>query len=307
MKTKRCLTICLVLCLLLSGCSRFTGAGDGEYRIYYLNTDGNGLTEEFCDIKGDSTREKIEEVLKLMKEEPDSIDYKSVLIGEVNVKKWELTETKLDIYFNKSYHKLDKASRLLLRAAMVQTLVQIPGVDYVRFFAGDDPITNEEGEELGYLRAEDFVQNTGSSLHSYQEADLTLYFANQKGDKLTAEKESVRYNSNMSIEKLIVEQLMKGPSSADAKPTIPAGTKLLGVSVKDNVCYVNFDEGFLNIADNINPKLTIYSIVNSIIDGGETGQVQILVNGETNISYHETLDMSKPFTRNADIIEEEDD
>lgn len=307
MKRRKCVILCLAVCILVSGCSKEREPEKGRYGIYYLDTDGDGLTEELCDIKGDSPEENIKQVLEFMEDEPDSIDYKSVLIQGVKVQDWELNETKLDIYLNNKYYRLEQSSRLLLRAAMVQSLVQVPGVDYVRFFVGGETMVDDNGEEYGYMHADDFVQNTGSSLHSSQEAELILYFSNQKGDKLAEEKVHVRYNSNMSVEKLIVEQLLKGPSTSKVKATIPQGTRLLGVSVKDNVCYVNFDEGFLQVANQVNPKLTIYSIVNSVIDGGTSGQVQILINGESDIKYQETLDLSKPFSRNGNIIEAEEE
>ena len=53
-------------------------------------------------------------------------------------------------------------------------------------------------------------------------------------------------------------------------------------------------------------KLTIYSLVNSIVDGGGAMKVQILVNGETNVKYHETIELSQPFSRNLEIIKEEE-
>ncbi len=125
---------------------------------------------------------------------------------------------------------------------------------------------------------------SGSTLHTYQSVDLELYFANSEGDKLVTETEHVRYNSNTLKEKLIVEELMKGPFAETHKKVIPMDTVLLGVSVKDDICYVNFDNGFLNMTD-IQPEVTIYSIVNSIIRGGSASKVQILVNGDSNLKY----------------------
>lgn len=77
---------------------------------------------------------------------------------------------------------------------------------------------------------------------------------------------------------------MKGHFAETYKKIIPMDTVLLGVSVKDDVCYVNFDNGFLNMTD-IQPEVTIYSIVNSIIRGGSASKVQILVNGDSNLKY----------------------
>ena len=59
---------------------------------------------------------------------------------------------------------------------------------------------------------------------------------------------------------MIVEKLMQGPESG-AYPTINPNANLLGVTIKDDICYVNFDSTFLNGEYDILPKLTIYSIV----------------------------------------------
>ena len=79
--------------------------------------------------------------------------------------------------------------------------------------------------------------------------------------------------------------------------------KLIGVSVKDDICYVNFDNGFLNIID-VQPEVTIYSIVNSIIRSGSASQVQILINGDSNLKYQDTVDLSKPLSEREDIVKE---
>ena len=72
---------------------------------------------------------------------------------------------------------------------------------------------------------------------------LNLYFSNEDGTKLVSEKiNDVHYSS--TYRKLIVEQLMRGPASSKAQATIPKDTKLLGVSVKDGICYVNLDSTF---------------------------------------------------------------
>ena len=70
--------------------------------------------------------------------------------------------------------------------------------------------------------------------------------------------------------------------------------------------YVNFDENFLTNHVALDPNLTVYSLVNSIVQGGVATKVQILVNGETNVKYHETIDLSQPFSRDLEIIKEEE-
>ena len=83
------------------------------------------------------------------------------------------------------------------------------------------------------MNAEDFVENTGSSLHSYQVEKFRLYFSNAKGDRLGSETVKVRYNSNTSREKVIVEKILKGPGKDGNFPVISPNTEVRSVSVKD--------------------------------------------------------------------------
>ena len=104
----------------------------------------------------------------------------------------------------------------------------------------------------------------------------------------------VRYNSNVSREKLIVGKLMKGPETSAPKATINPDTNLLSVTTKDGICYVNFDKTFLKGAYDVKPQVTIYSLVNSLTQGTGVGKVQISINGENHVKYMQTVDLSQP-------------
>lgn len=306
MKRMKYIFCCMILSMLF-----LTGCGDDDEKIvegtgiFYLNTDGTGLVKEKYKIKGATVEEQIDRILDEMQKETDTIDFVSPFPEGVEIEEWQLKNSMLSVYFNEKYNKLTASSEVLLRAALVQTLVQLDDIRYISFYADGKPIVDSKGEEIGYQNEDDFVQNIGSSLHSYQKGELTLYFANSDGTKLKSETVSVRYNSNMSKEKLIVEELIDGPVSEGLQATFPTNTKILGVSVKDNTCYVNLDVDFLNTPVAVDPKLTIYSLVNSIVEGGGATKVQILVNGETNVKYQESIDLSQSFSRDLDIIEEE--
>ena len=294
----------LLMCMTLLVSCKKSDENEEAYELYYINVQTSALEQEEIKIDGDTPEEQIEAVLKKLKKNPEDVEVKSAFPDGVKVEKWELKSGRLEISFNQKYKNVKKVPELLFRAAMVQSLIQIDGVNSVKFYIGEDPLCDVNGNEIGAMSGEDFVQNTGSTLHTYQSADLELYFANAAGDALVSETEHVRYNSNILKEKLIVEQLMKGPSGESHKKVSPPDTVLLGVSVKDNVCYVNFDNGFLNMTD-VQPEVTIYSIVNSVIRGGSASQVQILVNGDSNLKYQEVVDLSKPLTEREDILEEQ--
>lgn len=305
MKKRKIVSVCLVICLfLLTGCGKEERLENEDPCIYYVNTAGTRLERRDYQFIGDSVEEKVENVLLKMQEETDTIEYVSPFPANLKVAKWEIEQSVLNLYFGMEYEEMDSAKELLFRAAIVQTLVQIEGIDYVCIFVGGKPLVDHKGTETGYMNEDDFVRNVGSSLHSYQDGQIKLYFANGKGDKLVAEDISVRYNSNMSKEKLIVEKLLKGPGKGEAHPVIPAQTEILGVSTKDGICYVNFSDQFLNTEYKMDPHLTIYALVNSIVENSEAGQVQILVNGETDVTYQGSIDLSRPFSADSSYVEE---
>ena len=101
-----------------------------------------------------------------------------------------------------------------------------------------------------------------------------------------------------------MEELIKGPNAEGAYPTINPATKVANVTVKDGVCYVNLDETFLTQVYSVNSEVTIYSIVNSLVELDNVNKVQILVNGESQISYRESMNLNTTFGRNLDLVED---
>ena len=296
--------LCILLCMgILAGCSKGKKPVKGGSFMYYVNTEGTSLVKEAFELKSGTTEEKVRDILQVMMKETDSIDYKSVFPKGVRVTNCYLKNERLDVHFTRNYKKMKPAEEVLLRAAIVQTLEQIRQIEYVGFFVENQPLADSAGNEIGYMGREYFLQYKGSSLHLYQLGDLKLYFVNENGDKLVQEEVSVRYNSNISTERLIIDQLTKGPAGDGLQPVIPPETKVIGVSVKDAVCYVNLDEGFLETGYNVTEGIPVYSIVNSLIRNTDAQKVQISINGETNRIFRESISFDTVFERNEDLIE----
>jgi len=149
------------------------------------------------------------------------------------------------------------------------------------------------------------VQNTVISVKANR---LFPYLREKDGSPLPGEtmeeiRRNVVYNSNISLEKLVVEKLVEGPMAEGAYPTINPTTKIVSVTVKDGTCYVNLNNDFLNQPYNVASDVTIYSITNSLAELSNVNRVQISINGETNISYRENMSLNNVFERNLDILE----
>lgn len=304
MKRIRTISFAIVFCMLLSltACGGRTDVEEGDSYIYGLNADRTGLVKVSFDIPQEDAGKAAEAVLEELKRTPEEIDYTPAVPENVEVQGCELKGSILDVDFSSAYLDIGNLEEKLVRAAVVQSLLRIDGIDGVSFTVEGNPLKDGEGYIIGLMNEDDFVENTGSSPSSYQTDTLTLYFANGTGDKLVSQQVDVRYSSNISKEKLIVEKLLQGPKGTGAYPTINPDANLLSVTTKDGICYVNFDSTFLTNVYDVLPEITVYSLVNSLVEGTDAFQVQITINGESNAKYMETVDLSQPLSKNMDWV-----
>jgi len=107
------------------------------------------------------------------------------------------------------------------------------------------------------------------------------------------------------MEKLVVEELLKGPQSSGRFATLPSDVKLLNVSVNENVCYINFDSAFLNNALEVKEYIPIYSIVNSLCEISYVNRVQITINGSQDAMFRDVISLNTQFERNLELGETE--
>lgn len=107
------------------------------------------------------------------------------------------------------------------------------------------------------------------------------------------------------MEKLVMEHLITGPKSKNAKGTIPAETKLINVAVVDGSCYVNLDENFKNHNYEIQESIVIYSIVNSLAALEHIDRVQISVNGDTSGKYRDDFELAQMYLPDYSYVDSE--
>ena len=154
---------------------------------------------------------------------------------------------------------------VLVRAAVVRTLVQLPDVSLVSITVEGNPLYDSKNNAVGWMNAEQFINNDGNEINTYELARVRLYFADESGTKLIAADREKHYSTNTPLERFVVEELIAGPSGRidGLFPSVNAGTKIVNVTTKDGICYVNLDESFLTVVNNVSTEVSIYAIVNS--------------------------------------------
>lgn len=305
-RTRFCFSLMFLLaglCLCTACADRNAGQEGTAYQIYYVNNDETKIVEREYVSQTTDPELLFEEMLGQLAAIPEKMEYETPLASEISVRGHTLDNGLLTLDFDESYRNLRGIREILVRASVVRTMTQLPGVERVTFTVGGEQLTDRTGTAVGIMTADTFIENAGNEINAYEKVNLHLYFANESGDCLVEEnRRNVVYNSNISLEKLVLEKLVEGPAAEGAYPTINPATKVISVTVQDGTCYVNLNNDFLSQPYNVASDVTIYSITNSLVELPNVNRVQISINGETNLSYRENMSLNTVFERNLDIL-----
>lgn len=293
----------LLLLFFLTGCGKDDGHTEGKdkYKIYYVNREETKISEFAFYTDTKEPIKVLGELIQVLGQTPGNVNYHET-ISNFLITAYSINDDVVQISVNEDYKDLSPTTEVLTRAAIVRTLSQVEGIRYVNMKLGENELTDHTGAVIHAMSAEQFVDNAGNEINTYENVNLTLYFASENGKYLVKAIRSVEYNSNISLERLVVEKLIGGPIGEGLYPCINPNTKIVNVSVKDRICYVNLSEEFLTQTQSVLPEVTIYSIANSLIELSTVNKVQISINGETSYMFREKIPLSTPFERNLDIL-----
>lgn len=288
---------------LVLGSVAFSGCGkketESKYKIYYVNEEqGEVLAESFVPSE-ETTQTMLEEMTEKLNKK--NAEGHTLLPENIEIQSCVDDDGMIRVDFNQEYHDLNPVDEVLLRASIVKDYVQIPNIYLVTITAEGTPIVDSQGQEIGAMSLDSFLENTGKEIMAYQYKELNLYFTNEEGNQLVPEARQVYYNGNTPIEKVIVEQLLRGPGESGHYATLPSDTRIVGVSVADGIAYVNLGKQFVDEALPVDAQIPIYSIVNSLIDAGNVSQVQISINGDTSLLFKDKVDMNQQFQVNHEL------
>jgi len=289
----------LLILLLGAGCGQTQVDYSGATQIFYVNNTETKVVGEEYAIQSEGVEAQLNELMNALAKLPEKVSMKAPLSMGFHVLGTKYEDGRFTIDVDEKYKELQGTTEVLVRAAIVRTLCQIPEVNFVQITVEGAQLFDAVGELVGWMNKDQFIQNDGNEINTFELTRVKLYFANETGDAIIGAYREKRYSTNTPLEKFVVEELIAGPSGqiSGLYPTINSSTKIINIMTKDGICYVNLDENFLAVTGNVSTEVAVYSIVDSLVELTNINKVQILINGEVPEKFG-----NKPFERNLDIV-----
>ncbi len=303
---KKIISVVLCAVLVVSLCSCMgKNKSTAELNIYFKNSQTNELTvEKVKYTDSQNTVDMAKFAMVKLNDGPEksgnvrTIPENTEVLG-INVKNESAT-----VDFSVDFNSYLGSDALLARFSVVRTLCDIPGITSVMITVEGKPlISSSTGKEIGILSVKDIVSDIDTNVEQAQETTkVMLYFATSDATALKSEERKVTTQEALSIEKTIINELVKGPTSPELVGVIPNGTKLLSIETKDGVCYVNFSGDFVSKFSGGTGMLTVYSIVNSLCSLESISGVQILIEGEKGQTFGDYV-FDEPIQVNYNLVQ----
>lgn len=131
---------------------------------------------------------------------------------------------------------------------------------------------------------------------------VTVYFSTSDAAKLVGETSEVGDGADLPGK--AVGLLIEGPTSKNLRPTIPQGTRLLGVQVTDKVAYVDFSKEFVDNhpGGSAAEIMTVYSVVDTLTALPGIDKVAFKVNAKPLLLLKGQLDLTEPLGKDESLI-----
>lgn len=303
-----CLLLCVSMLFTVGGCGRGKSPGTTgqppqtrKVQIYYYDTAEAKLVPEEHDVASEGEavyRGVLDEMIK----GPVSQELRRVLPEELTVLSVSFDEDVLTLNFGDAFNESD----IMARFALYHTYFGMQEVQTINLLKNGEPMHNAEGEPVSEMSRYNF--STSAPPIPTDQAVVTLYFgsSSQKGEVLKAESRLVAVKNDETLEKSVMEELIKGPRNTSLYATLPAETKIISLETREGTCFVNLSQDFVNkhTGGSTGELMTVYSIVNSLTELEGVRKVQFLIEGQKLEVFKGHLIFNEPFERDDSYISE---
>lgn len=138
---------------------------------------------------------------------------------------------------------------------------------------------------------QDYTPQEEISEQQLRETVVTLYFSDKENKNLIPEARKIDANNLIKNPyEYLINLLIEGPKNENLIKSIPEGTKINSVFLEGDILKIDFSNEFLN-SDNLNNSVN--SILNTVTQLNEINGIKILINGEENKNFKDTIYLEK--------------
>lgn len=269
----------VIICINIANRAGGTSLRQGE--LFFLNSTYTELESETRNIRYKDKADLCLNTLKALIKGPEKKSLKAILSSKTTLLQIDMAdEENIVVDFSKEFLTGVSEQDVLSIYAVAKTLCSIDGINSVKVLVEGNEITIDPDGVIGYLTAEDI--NLAGDINRGEIHEITLYFTKEDTGMLHSEKREVEITDQLPLAQHVVSELIKGPENEEFQGCISDSSTLIGVSISENKCYVDFKNNFLS-KNNGSPKhnkSVIYSIVNSLCELENIAQVQFLFEGK---------------------------
>lgn len=295
------LTLLLSIVFLFSGCS-FSffkeSSSVSDASVYYIQ-DGSAVLIEAKISMPEGLKEKamVEHLVDMLLTPPAGCI--SPLCDGARLISVKIEDEIAKVNFSKEFTDFKDPKYTLSAPALAKTLCSLDFISGVNILVEGNPVLGLDGTPIGLIMESD-VMGEGSD---GTETTVALYFCDEMGEGLIKENRKVLIPASSSVEKIIVDELLRGPVAKNAISAIPTGVKALSVETKNGVCFVNLSNEFITklTGGSAAEILAVYSFVNSLTALDTVSSVQFLIEGEKKESLPH-IAINEPIGRKTSMI-----
>ncbi|WP_373214372.1 GerMN domain-containing protein [Ruminococcus sp. 5_1_39BFAA] len=292
---------------LLAGCSvevqeEKSDSGSNQYYLYYINKEETNLEKESYVPERETAEFMLQDLTAVLNGHQQQGEKLALLPKEVELNSSQMNGSVLELSFNNQYSNISRTREILVRAGIVKMFLQVPGITGVKFFVGNNELLDSKAQPVGEMNEDTFAELWGTEREAYRYGTFTLYFTDSTGEKLVEEKRNVYYKRSLPRERVILEQLAKGPMVKGNYPTIPESTEVMDITTADDVCYVDFNSAFQDYQLDIPVNTVIYSVVNSLLTAANADKVQISIGGNDEAVLNDGTSLYNFYERSEELV-----
>lgn len=288
---------------ILTGCDNVLPSDSGTFGIYYINSRQTGLEKIEYSIVSDVTSDVIRELLAILSTETVDDEYINPIPQELGKVDYDLADHNLILRFEPEYTQLTGTREILTRSAVAKTFLQLEEVGAVSFYIGDEPLKGKNGNVIGAMTTDSFLDNFGENEEALESDTFTLYYSSRDGQGLIKKTRLLHFNNTMSRESVVMTYLSKDPGSDDgAKAVLASNVKVLSATSKDGICYVKLDANFLSQQTGVATETAVYGIVDSLTSLDDIGKVELSVEGTAEGMVPDTDRVSGLYEKNESLV-----